>query len=146
MLKIGVVGSGFMGSTHAAAWAKTAGRIGWYCSADQERAEKLAAEYGAKPFTSFDALLQQVDVLDICTPTHLHHEMVLQAAAAGKHIVCEKPLARTLDQAREMIAACDKAGVICWWRMSVRFFTGVCRWRKRLSNAGRSGQSRRYSV
>ena len=42
------------------------------------------------------AMLHDIDVVDICTPTYLHHEQVLQAAAAGKHIVCEKPLARTV--------------------------------------------------
>ena len=68
------------------------------------------------------ALLDDVDVIDICTPTHLHHEMVLQAAAAGKHIICEKPLARTVAQAQEMIRACRTAGVKLFVAHVVRFF------------------------
>ena len=48
-------------------------------------------------------MLPDVDVVDICSPTHLHHEMALKAAAAGKHIVCEKPLARTTKQAQEIV-------------------------------------------
>jgi predicted dehydrogenase len=111
MLKIGIVGSGFMGRTHAAAWVKLPVELAGICSADEKRAKKLATEYGAQSFATLDTLLQQVDVVDICTPTHLHHNMVLQAAAAGKQIVCEKPLARTVSQAREMIKACEQANV-----------------------------------
>ncbi len=111
MLKIGIVGSGFMGRTHAAAWAKLPVDLVGICSAGSERAKMLAADYVAKAFTSLDMLLEEVDVVDICTPTHLHHEMVLKVAAAGKHIVCEKPLARTSSQAREMIQVCKNANV-----------------------------------
>jgi predicted dehydrogenase len=111
MLKIGIVGGGFMGRTHAAAWAKLPIEIVGICSADEKRAKKLATEYGAQSFATLDTLLEQVDVVDICTPTHLHYDMVLQAAAAGKQIVCEKPLARTVSQAREMIRVCEQANV-----------------------------------
>ena len=51
-----------------------------------------------------------VDVVDICTPTHLHYEMVMAAAGAGKQVVCEKPLARTLEQGREMVMAFAQHG------------------------------------
>ncbi len=111
MLKIGIVGSGFMGRTHAAAWAKLPVELVGICSADEQRAKALAAEYGAKSFAALDKLLEQIDVVDICTPTHLHHDMVLQAAAAGKQIVCEKPLARTTAQGRDIIRACQQANV-----------------------------------
>lgn len=111
MLKIGIVGSGFMGRTHAAAWTKLPVQLVGICSADETRAKALADQYGTATFKSLESLLAAVDVIDICTPTHLHHEMVLQSAKAGKHIVCEKPLARTVAQAREMIDACKKANV-----------------------------------
>ena len=121
MLKIGIVGSGFMGSTHAAAWAKLPVEFVGICSADHERVKKLASQYGAQPFEALDTLLEKVDVIDICTPTYLHYPMVLQAAAAGKHIVCEKPLARTSAQGREMIAVCEKANVQLLVAHVVRF-------------------------
>jgi predicted dehydrogenase len=110
-MKIGIVGSGFMGSTHAAAWANLPVELVGICSADAQRAKKLADQYRTQAFASFDELLKQVDVIDICTPTHLHRNMVLAAAAAGKQIVCEKPLSRTSAQGREMIEACEKANV-----------------------------------
>lgn len=121
MLRIGIVGSGFMGTTHAAAWVKTPVQIAGICSVDQTKAKKLADQYGVKIYPTFDELVQDVDVVDICTPTHLHHEMVLQAAAAGKHIVCEKPLARTVAQGKEMIDACERAGVKLLVAHVVRF-------------------------
>ena len=67
-------------------------------------------------------MLPAVDVVDICSPTHLHYEMALKAAATGKHVVCEKPLARTTEQAQEMVAACQKAGVQLLVAHVVRFF------------------------
>lgn len=110
-MKIGIVGSGFMGRTHADAWAKLPVEFVGICSADLQRAETLAKQYNTKAFASLDDLLKQVDVIDICTPTHLHRDMVLKAASFGTQIVCEKPLARTVAQAREMIDACKKADV-----------------------------------
>jgi predicted dehydrogenase len=61
-------------------------------------------------------------MVDICSPTHLHYEMILKAAAAGKHIVCEKPLARTAEQARQAVHTCKKAGVQLLVAHVVRFF------------------------
>jgi len=64
-----------------------------------------------------------VDVVDVCTPTHLHHEMVLRAAEAGKQVICEKPLALSVRQGQEMIAACRAAGVRLLVAHVVRYFT-----------------------
>jgi len=60
--------------------------------------------------------------VDLCAPTHLHYPMVLQAAAAGKHIIGEKPLARSVEQAQEMLQACRQAGVRLLVAHVVRFF------------------------
>lgn len=122
MLRIGIAGSGFMGATHAPAWKKTPAQLTGICSLDQSKAKKLADQYQLKTYATYDDLIGDVDVVDICTPTHLHHEMVLKAAAAGKHIVCEKPLARTMAQANEMIAACERAGGRLLVAHVVRFF------------------------
>ena len=74
----------------------------WSVSFDtmQEQASALAARYGVRSYASLEALLDEVDIVDICTPTHLHHAMVLQAAAAGKHVICEKPLGRSWPRDR----------------------------------------------
>jgi predicted dehydrogenase len=121
MLKVGIVGTGNMGRTHAAGWARTPATIAAFCSLDA-RAPEAAEQYNAALVDNLDSLLPQVDVVDICAPTHLHHEMVLAAAAAGKHIVCEKPLALTYAQGCEVLAACQRAGVTLLVAHVVRFF------------------------
>jgi predicted dehydrogenase len=120
MLKIGILGAGFMGKTHAAAWANTPAKIEGICSATG--AEALAEQYGAKVYPSYDVMLNDVDVVDICTPTHLHYEQLMQAVAAKKHIVCEKPLARHYAEAEAMVKACKDAGLKLLVAHVVRFF------------------------
>lgn len=121
-MKVGIVGVGFMGSTHAAAWAETEAQIAGFVAETTGEAHSLADQHGTKVYPDLAAMLDRVDVVDLCTPTHLHFEMVLQAAAAGKHIICEKPLARSLEQAQEMLQACRRAGVRLLVAHVVRFF------------------------
>lgn len=80
---------------------------------DSKRAGKMADEYGCKACTSLDELLADdaVEVVNILTPNHLHHDAVLAVAAAGKHVLCEKPPAMSLTETDAMIKACDDAGV-----------------------------------
>jgi predicted dehydrogenase len=111
-----------MGTTHAAAWAATPATIAGIVAETIQEAEPCAAQFGCKVYTNLEAMLPDVDVVDICTPTHLHYEMVLQAAAAGKDIVCEKPLALKVEQAREMVSACLRARVRLLVGHVVRFF------------------------
>jgi len=122
MLRVGIVGSGFMAKTHAHAWGKTPAQVTSIVSTDSAEATLLAASVSAKVMTSLAEMLPSVDVVDICTPTHLHYDMVLEAAAAGKHVVCEKPLARTARQAQAMLQAVDQAGVMLLVGHVVRFF------------------------
>ncbi len=122
MLRVGIVGAGFMGAYHTAGWSKTPVELVGFHSLNQGQIDQLIAQYGGRTFATLDALLDAVDVVDICTPTHLHYEMVLQAAAKGKHIVCEKPLARTAEQGEALVAACRQAGVTLLVAHVVRFF------------------------
>lgn len=80
-----------------------------------DNAEKFAKELGIpKAYGSYEELLQdpEIDAVYIPLPNHLHKEWTLKAAAAGKHILCEKPVALDEVEAQEMIDACEKAGVI----------------------------------
>ena len=122
MLRVGIAGAGFMGTTHAASWAKTPATIAGFYALDSARANALATEYGAEVYDSFDALIDDVDVVDVCTPTYVHYEMVMRAAQAGKQIICEKPLARTLAQAQEMVRTCAERGLPLLVGHVVRFF------------------------
>jgi len=121
-MRIGIVGTGFMGTTHAAGWAATGATIAGFAAETTESAEPLAAQYEAKVYADLAAMVEDVDVVDICTPTHLHRDMVLQAAAAGKDIICEKPLARTTAQAQEAVQAARAAGVRLLVAHVVRYF------------------------
>jgi len=121
-MRVGIVGVGFMGSTHAQGWAETDAVIAGFTARPVELAGPIAAQFGAKVYPDFETLLEDVDVVDICTPTFLHYEMVLRAAQAGKQILCEKPLSLTVEQGREMVSACRKAGVRLLVGHVVRFF------------------------
>jgi len=121
-MKVGIVGVGFMGSTHAEAWSQTDASIIGMVSESTDETRPVADKYGAKTYPNFESLLKDVDVIDICSPTHLHYEMVLQAADEGKTIICEKPLARTVEQAAEMVCACRRASVQLLVAHVVRFF------------------------
>lgn len=81
--------------------------------ADPVRGAAVGQKYGAKVYPDLDQLLAdpEVEALYIATPNFLHKEHTLRAAAAGKHVLCEKPLGLSLDQAREMAKACKAAGV-----------------------------------
>ncbi|MBL6927663.1 MAG: Gfo/Idh/MocA family oxidoreductase [Rhodospirillales bacterium] len=82
---------------------------------NRERAEQVAKQWpGPRVEGSVESLLanEAVDAVYICTTNETHAPLTLQAAAAGKHVLCEKPMAMNLDDARAMIAACEKAGVV----------------------------------
>ncbi len=85
------------------------------CSRDAQRAASFAAKHGAEEsYDSYEALLANpaVDVVYVATPHSLHREYVLRAAEAGKHVMCEKPMALTVPDAQSMVETCRRAGVM----------------------------------
>jgi myo-inositol 2-dehydrogenase/D-chiro-inositol 1-dehydrogenase len=113
---IAVIGAGFIAEVHLESYRRFVpdARIVAVCSRTREHAEAMAARHHVPHvFTDVATLLAQSDceIVDICVPNFLHAEMCLAAAAAGRHVICEKPLAVTLEQADAMIAACARAGV-----------------------------------
>jgi predicted dehydrogenase len=139
-MRIGIIGVGAMGRTHAAAWAEIGAPLAGFVAASLEHAQALAERYGTAAYPDLAALLPHIDALDICTPTHLHHDMVMQAAAAGKHILCEKPLARTIAEGQDMILACRRARVKLLVGHVVRFFPEYVRAKEAVA-AGQVGQA-----
>ena len=118
-MRVGIVGAGSMGTTHTASWKNTPAEIAGVFSLSPQ---KLAADHNLHIFNSFDELVDAVDVVDICTPTNTHHDLTLKAAAKGKHVICEKPLARTYAEGQAMLEACTQAGVKLLVAHVVRFF------------------------
>ncbi|GGL87818.1 dehydrogenase [Deinococcus aerolatus] len=121
MRRVGLIGTGLMGTVHAQAWAQRPGVLCAVCAPD-DRARDFAARFGLIPCATLDDLWAEVDVVDICTPTPSHAEYAVQAARAGKHVLCEKPLALTLEDADPIIAACAQAGVRLFVAHVLRFF------------------------
>ena len=116
------IGWGFIGaSTIAKQWmvaavnAQDDQRVVALMSSNKERGIAFAKENDiARAYQNIDDLLAdpEVDAVYISTTNELHHEQVLAAAAAGKHVLCEKPLALNIEDASKMVAACEEAGVV----------------------------------
>jgi predicted dehydrogenase len=122
MFRVGIVGAGVMGGVHANSWTRTPATVAGAYALDTAQARALAERHGAQVYDSLEALIADVDVVDVCTPTDTHHDIVLQAAAAGKQVICEKPLALTLAEGKAMLEACARAGVKLLVGHVVRFF------------------------
>src|SRR5262249_40391655 len=107
---VGLVGSGFIAEMHAEAFAlSTIASVRAVASRTPDRAAASAGQHGIPAWHSdFRELVERsdVDLVCIAAPNHLHRDITVAAAEAGKHVICEKPLARTLAEADEMIAAC----------------------------------------
>src|SRR5262245_25576981 len=115
-IRVGVIGTGWTANIQAPAFQALPNdfEVVALTSARRERAEAAAAKLGIpNVFTDYREMLALpgLDAVYVGAPPHLHHEMTLAAAAAGKHLICEKPTALDAGQAREMIGAARAAGV-----------------------------------
>ncbi|WP_406334502.1 Gfo/Idh/MocA family protein [Streptomyces sp. NBC_00203] len=120
-LRVGMVGYAFMGAAHSQGW-RTVGRVfdlprrpvlAAICGRDGAAVRAAADRHGwAAAETDWRALIERddIDLVDICTPGDSHAEIALAALAAGKHVLCEKPLANTVEEATAMTAAAEEAG------------------------------------
>src|SRR5438094_10384960 len=113
MTRVGVVGVGGMGSGHCRALPKVTGaQFVAVCDVRREAVEAAAEQYGVQGFTDMDAFLETVEAIVVATPPDYHRAVVERAAAAGRHVFCEKPLAANLVDCDAMIEACARAGVV----------------------------------
>ncbi len=122
-LRVGMVGYRFMGKAHSNAWRqaprffplKADVEMHTICGRDPVALEAARAQLGWKNIsTDWRALVQspEIDIVDINTPNDSHAEIAIAALKAGKHVLCEKPLAMTVEQCREMVAAAKKAKTV----------------------------------
>jgi myo-inositol 2-dehydrogenase/D-chiro-inositol 1-dehydrogenase len=116
---VGLVGAGGIAGVHAAAWQTIGADTTVWSEAG---APELAARFGLARAGSFDELVAGVDVLDICTPTPSHVGYLLRGIEAGRHVVCEKPITRTVAEARLVHAAARAHGVAVYPGHVVRYF------------------------
>ena len=113
MVRVGIAGTGFIGAVHARSARLAGGHLVGVAASTPQRSERAAEQLGAeRAFESAEALAaaEDVDVVHICTPNHLHAPLAQTALAAGKHVVCEKPLAVDAAQARRLTDAASGTG------------------------------------
>ncbi|WP_277050911.1 Gfo/Idh/MocA family protein [Ruania albidiflava] len=118
-LRVGLIGAGSISQVHAPAWRSLGAEVSVHSLTG---AEALARAHGFSPVSTLDELWDRVDVVDIVTPTHTHADLALAAIARGKHVVCEKPLARSTAAAHEVVSAARSAGVHLFPAHVVRYF------------------------
>jgi phthalate 4,5-cis-dihydrodiol dehydrogenase len=114
MLGVGLIGAGYFGAVHARAIAATQGvALTAVCAEEADQARAFAAQHGGTPYSDWRCLLEDgwVDSVVIATPHHLHCEMAVAAARAGKHVLLEKPMARTVAECTSIIHAAERHGV-----------------------------------
>ena len=112
MLKIGIVGGGGMGRVHYANWKEVAGTEVVALCDNAPNAASTAQEWGVPLYSSITEMIQAsgLNVVDICTPTFLHHDMVMESLNLGIDTICEKPIALNYADAKEMLDAADANG------------------------------------
>jgi UDP-N-acetyl-2-amino-2-deoxyglucuronate dehydrogenase len=138
----GIIGCGVIAPFHARAVGELPNaHLVAVADVVAERAQRCAAEFGAEAHDDVGALLARsdVDVVSVCVPSGLHAEIGARAAAAGKHVVIEKPIDITLEAADRLIAACRDHGVTMTVISQNRFRPAVQRMRE-LIDAGRLGR------
>lgn len=124
MLRVGIVGLGTMGHVHADAYQQMPDvEIAGVYDSDPVRAKDFAQWRGISTvFPSFEALLAAVDFVDVCSPTPTHTEYALAALTAGRDVVCEKPMARTLADCARLIETAKETGRTLMPAQVLRFF------------------------
>jgi predicted dehydrogenase len=153
-IRVGMVGYKFMGKAHSHAYKD----VGMFfdleknvhmqaiCGREEEGVKKAAAKFGWSSYeTNWEKMINRndIDLVDINAPSNVHKKMVIAAAKAGKHIFCEKPLALSLADAREMLEVVEKAGVkhaICF---NYRFLPAI-QLAKQLIDDGKIGTIHHY--
>jgi len=136
MVAAGFIGGGFMAEVHSRSARAARARLGGIVSSTPERGAAAAQHLGVEAsFGSLDELLADpsIDVVHVCTPNALHAEQALAVIGAGKHVVCEKPLAVTIGDAEQLVAAARTAGVTATVPFVYRFHPMVREARARVA-------------
>ena len=143
-LKVGVVGAGFAGRAHMQGYknvSEDADLIA-ICDVSQDRAQEAAEKYDIpNVFTDYEVMLRlsELDAISVCLPNAMHMPVTVAALEAGKHVLCEKPLAANAQQAAKMVEAAEKSGKILAMSLNFRY-QGKALTAKKLIEAGELGE------
>lgn len=122
-LKVAIIGTGMIAHTHARQYVENPlAELAAACDVDEERLRAFANRYEIKEtYSDYDKMVADADIdaVSICLPVFLHAPSAIAALKAGKHVLCEKPMAVNADEAQAMVDAADKAGkkLMVYWRM-----------------------------
>jgi len=142
-----VVGTGFIGVVHVEALRRLGVQVHGVVGSSRDRATVRSRELGLPPaYESFEAMLAdpRVEVVHITSPNHLHHEHASAALRAGKHVVCEKPLAMTPAESAELLQLAEQSGRVHAVNFNLRFYP-LCRHVRGLVKQGELGDIRLIS-
>jgi predicted dehydrogenase len=122
VIRAAVVGTGFIGVVHVEALRRIGVEVTGVVGSSPERAREKAGL--PEPYESFEAMLDddRVQVVHLTTPNHLHHPQVRAVLAAGKHVVCEKPLALTSAESSELLRLAEESGLVHCTNYNIRFY------------------------
>ncbi len=124
-IRAAVIGTGFIGTVHVQSLRRLGVQVIGVLGSSPERGAARAAEIGVgKAYPTLEALLadDSVDVVHVTSPNHAHYPQVMAILAAGKHVICEKPLAMTSQQSAEMVEMANASGKICAVCYNIRFY------------------------
>ncbi|MHC1771647.1 MAG: Gfo/Idh/MocA family protein [Flexilinea sp.] len=141
-IRAAIIGCGKVGATHALAYQTLPdSEISAVCDVSKENAEKLAKTYNIPAYTDVEKMIREngIQTVSVCTPHPLHAEMTCMAAAAGAHVICEKPLSSSLSDCDKAIKACEDAHVKLGVISQRRFYWPVVRMVKAIQ-AGKIGR------
>lgn len=134
-IRVGVVGVGYLGRFHAQKYARLPeARLAAVVDIEQERAQRVAGEVGGQATTEYRDLIGKVDAVSIVTPTPRHFEIAKEFLSAGVHVLLEKPMTRTLEEADELISIARKSGAVLQIGHLERFNSAFSAIRPRLRN------------
>jgi len=145
-IKVGVVGTGFIGPAHIEALRRLPNvEVVALCEVNTDLARQKADQLGIERSYVFEDLLRQEDIssIHICTPNFLHYSQAKAALEAGKHVVCEKPLAKDLKEAEELVALAARTGLVNAVHFNLRYYP-LARQMKVMREKGELGEV--YSV
>ena len=145
-IKVGVVGTGFIGPAHIEALRRLPNvEVAALCEVNIDLARQKAEQLGIERPYVFEDLLRQEDIstIHICTPNFLHYSQAKAALEAGKHVVCEKPLAKDLKEAEELVALAARTGLVNAVHFNLRYYP-LARQMKVMREKGELGEV--YSV
>ena len=145
-IKVGVVGTGFIGPAHIEALRRLPNvEVTALCEVNIELATAKAAQLGIERPCTFDQLLAMEDIVSVhvCTPNFLHFSQAKAALLAGKHVICEKPLAKDLHEAAELVELARETGLVNAVHFNLRYYPLV-RHMKALRESGELGDI--YSI